>query len=73
MQVSPTNITCGVTKSSVSEPERVWSADAREVLEPCRVMDEAVALQEEKNNDKIFGKLSWIFGCHQNSHLTSKS
>lgn len=50
-QWTPENITCavcGVTKSSVSEPESVWSADAREVLEPCSVIDDSVALQEQK-------------------------
>lgn len=53
-QWTPGYITCGVTKSSVSEPERVWSADAREVFEPCSVMDEAAALQEEKTEIRFW-------------------
>lgn len=44
--------TCGVTKSSVSEAEQAWSADAREVFEPCSTTDEVVALQGEKT-DKV--------------------
>lgn len=68
-QWSPGYITCcvcGVTKSSVSEPERVWSADAREVFEPCSVMDEAAALQKEISKPYLSFLLSVWF--HWNSH-----